>query len=64
MTRSVDEGRAVDVCDLDFSKFLTSLYPIISQFRWAGYQIDENWPDYQAERVAVNGSLYLKACYK
>lgn len=64
VTTSVDQGRAVDACDLNFSKILSPLYLIVSQFRWVGYQIDDKWLDYQAERVAGNGSLYLKACYK
>lgn len=64
MTISVDGGEQWMFAISTSARFSTCLSLTAPQFRWLGYQMDENQLDYQAEKAAGNDSLYLKACYK
>ncbi|KAK4820905.1 hypothetical protein QYF61_008137 [Mycteria americana] len=62
VTRLVDEGKAVDVVYLDFSKAFDTVSPSILLEKLAALGLDgcplhwvKNWLDGQAQRVVVNG---------
>ncbi|MCQ4179445.1 hypothetical protein FK518_28250, partial [Klebsiella pneumoniae] len=62
VTNLVDEGKAVDVVYLDFSKAFDIISHSILLEKLAAYGLDgrtlhwvKNWLDGQAQRVAVNG---------
>ncbi|KAK4823255.1 hypothetical protein QYF61_000222 [Mycteria americana] len=62
MTNSVDEGKAVDVVYLDFSKAFDSISHSIHLEKLAAHGLDrctlcwvKNWRDGQAKRVVMNG---------
>ncbi|GAB0181302.1 mitochondrial enolase superfamily member 1 [Grus japonensis] len=62
VTHSVDEGKAVDVFYLDFSKAFDTISHIILLEKLAAHGLDgctlhwvKNWLDGQAQRVVVNG---------
>lgn len=49
-----------DACDLDFSKLFNILVSDCIMSQMGALPTDENWLDYQSERAAPRGSLYLK----
>ncbi|XP_074995231.1 mitotic-spindle organizing protein 1 isoform X1 [Calonectris borealis] len=62
VTRLVDEGKAVDVVCLDFSKAFDTVSPCIPLEKLAAHGLDrhtlhwvKNWLDGPAQRVVVNG---------
>ncbi|KAG6929206.1 hypothetical protein G0U57_006166 [Chelydra serpentina] len=64
ITGSVDEGKAVDVLFLDFSKAFDTVSHSILASKLKKYGLDEwmvrwieNWLDGQAQRVVINGSM-------
>ncbi|KAK4833011.1 LOW QUALITY PROTEIN: hypothetical protein QYF61_027113 [Mycteria americana] len=58
VTRLVDEGKAVDVVYLDFSKAFDTVSHSILLEKLAAHGLDglKNWLDGQAQRVVVNGA--------
>ena len=69
MTSQIDEGRAVDVVYLDFSKVFDTVSHniLIDKLRKCG--LDEwtvrwigIWLDGRAQRVVLSGVVYLEAC--
>ncbi|CAM5177685.1 unnamed protein product [Eretmochelys imbricata] len=64
ITGSVDEGKAVDVLFLDFSKAFDTVSHSILASKLKKYGLDEwtvrwieSWLDCRAQRVAINGSM-------
>ncbi|CAM4533296.1 unnamed protein product [Lepidochelys kempii] len=64
ITGSVDEGKAVDVLFLDFSKAFDMVSHSILASKLKKYRLDEwtirwieSWLDCRAQRVAINGSM-------
>ncbi|CAM5115209.1 unnamed protein product [Eretmochelys imbricata] len=64
ITGSVDEGKAVDVLLLDFSKAFDTVSHSILVSKLKEYGLDEwtvrwteSWLDCRAQRVAINGSM-------
>ncbi|CAM5153819.1 unnamed protein product [Natator depressus] len=64
ITGSVDEGKAVDVLFLDFSKAFDSVSHSILASKLKKYRLDEwklrwieSWLDRRAQRVVINGSM-------
>ncbi|CAM4679970.1 unnamed protein product [Lepidochelys kempii] len=64
ITGSVDEGKAVDVLFLDFSKAFDTVSHSILASKLKEYGLDEwtirwieSWLDCRAQRVAINGSM-------
>ncbi|CAM4547361.1 unnamed protein product [Caretta caretta] len=64
ITGSVDEGKAVDVLFLDFSKALDTVSHSIFASKLKKYGMDEwtirwieSWLDCRAQRVVINGSM-------
>ncbi|XP_010079416.1 PREDICTED: melatonin receptor type 1B [Pterocles gutturalis] len=65
VTHSADEGKAVDVVYLDFSRTIGTLSPSILLEKLAAHGLDggtlhwiKNWQDGRAQRVVVNGLKY------
>ena len=68
VTHLVDEGKAVDVVYLDFSKAFDTISHSILQEKLAAHGLDrctlcwvKNWLDGRAQRVVVNG---VKVCWQ
>jgi len=68
VTRFVDEGQAVDVVYLDFSKAFGTVPPNILMEKLAAHGLDgctlrwvKHWLDGRAQRVVVNGAAQLAA---
>ncbi|CAM4551145.1 unnamed protein product [Caretta caretta] len=60
ITGSVDEGKAVDVLFLDFSKAFDTVSHSILASKLKKYVLDEStirWLDCRAQRVVINGSM-------
>uniref|UniRef100_A0A8C3I2M9 Reverse transcriptase domain-containing protein n=1 Tax=Chrysemys picta bellii TaxID=8478 RepID=A0A8C3I2M9_CHRPI len=60
ITGSVDEGKAVDVLFLDFSKAFDTVSHSILASKLKKYGLDEwieSWLDRRAQRVVINGSM-------
>ncbi|CAM4597074.1 unnamed protein product [Lepidochelys kempii] len=64
ITGSVDEGKAVDVLFLDFSKVFDTVFHSILASKLKKYGLDEwtirwieSWLDCRAQRVVINGSM-------
>ncbi|CAM4577256.1 unnamed protein product [Lepidochelys kempii] len=64
ITGSVDEGKAVDVLSLDFSKAFDTVSHSILASKLRKYRLDEctvrwveSWLDCRAQRVVINGSM-------